>query len=206
MKTMSVKIIFFILVSVFLTGCISNQAKPKYFYVLNPHYSSEALLKDEQKIDGIAVLISTLLLPPYLERKQIVTRRSDNQLFFSDENRWGGKLRKNLQRVLVKNLSHELSSSNIATTPLRLTLKDAYIVDIEISQFELNADNKVVLSAQWRLRSRNKDNLLNSGFEEIMSEPLSTKDDYQKIVSEMSITFSKFSHLIADAIATDVKK
>jgi len=200
---MNNKLILILAVLLMLSGCLSNNSKPASFYVLNADTSQEPLNSDKQKAP--AVEIAALHLPPYLDRKQIVIRHSENQLHFSEQNRWGGKLRKNLSRVLVKNLSHLLQSSRIAAIPHSLPIKPQYQLEVGIVQFERNAEGYIQLSVQWRLVKSGDMSLLASGTEDIVSEQFISADDYQSIVSAMSDTFAHFSKALAMTILADAK-
>lgn len=188
---------------VMLSGCLSNNSKPASFYVLNADISQAPVNTNIQKAP--AVEIAALEIPPYLDRKQIVIRYSENRLHFSEQNRWGGKLRKNLSRVLVKNLSHLLQSSRIAAIPHSLPINPQYQLEVSILQFERNPDGRIVLSAQWRLINSKDMRLIASGAEDVVSEVRVPDDDYQSIVSAMSHTFARFSRTLAMTIVADAK-
>lgn len=197
------RLILILTVLLMLSGCLSNNTKPASFYVLNADLSQAPVNTDKEKAP--AVEIAALHIPPYLDRKQIVTRQSENQLHFSEQNRWGGKLRKNLSRVLVKNLSHLLQSSRIAAIPHSLPIKPQYRLEVTVVQFERIAESRIVLSAQWRIVKSKDMSLLASGAEDIESEVLVAADDYQSIVSAMSHTFAGFSKTLAMTILADAK-
>jgi len=184
-----------------LSGCLSNNSKPASFYVLNADTSQTPVNSDKEKAP--AVEIAALQIPPYLDRKQIVIRHSENRLHFSEQNRWGGKLRKNLSRVLVKNLSHLLQSSRIAAIPHSLPVNPQYQLEVSILQFERSPAGHIVLSAQWRLVNSKDMRLIASGTEDIESEQQVPAADYQSIVAAMSLTFARFSRTLAMSIAAD---
>ena len=186
--------------TVLLSGCLSNSSKPSNFYVMNPDYSLPAVIGQARE-KPVAVEITALHLPPYLDRKQIVTRYGEHQLHFSELHRWGGKLHKNLSRILAKNLAHQLSTTSIAVSPHSLPVKPEYLLEVEVMQFEKDANNSVVLSAQWRLSAAETMQPITSGFEDIKSETTVNGDNYQAIVASMSHVFARFTAVIARAIA-----
>ena len=203
---MKSRLILLSAVLLMLSGCLSNTSKPASFYVLNAD-TSQAPVKTGAVNTGsekeLSVEIAALQIPPYLDRKQIVIRQSENRLHFSEQNRWGGKLRKNLSRVLVKNLSHLLQSSRIAAIPHSLPINPQYQLEVTIVQFERNAEGRIVLSAQWRLLKSGDISLVAAGVEDIESEVLVASDDYQSIVSAMSHMFARFSKTLAMTIVAD---
>ncbi len=202
MKNRSIQIQVLILVAaLLLPGCLSNTSKPANFYVLNSDLSQAPVNTDTDSAPAVEIV--ALHIPPYLDRKQIVTRESENQLHFSEQNRWAGKLRKNLSRVLVKNLSHLLQSSRVAAIPHSLPINAQYQLEIAIVQFERNAAGHILLSAQWRLAKSKEMKLVASGTEDIESQVSIVADDYQSIVSAMSQTFARFSRTLAITIVAD---
>jgi uncharacterized lipoprotein YmbA len=197
------RIILITIMLLVLSGCLSNKTAPASFYVLNADLSLSPVNVNKDKV--LAVEITAIHVPPYLDRKQIVTRQSENQLHFSEQNRWGGKLRKNLSRVLAKNLSHLLQSSRVAVTPHSLPVKPEYQLEVEIIQFERNANSQVILAAQWRLIKAGDKSLVASGSEDLISKSLPHADDYQSIVAVMSHTFARFSNILASTIVADAQ-
>ena len=182
-----------------LGGCVSNTSKPKSFFVLNPDYSQPVVLQPDE-VKALSVQITALHLPPYLDRKQIVTRRSDSQLNMSDEHRWGGKLGKNLSRILAKNLAYLLSTSEITVLPKSTRVKPGLQLELDILAFERDSQNRVRLSAQWRLTDKDKQQLA-TGIEDLSSEVLSDGNDYHLIVNGMSRIFGRLSHRLAQILA-----
>lgn len=194
------KILLILAGTVLLSGCLSNSSRPSNFYVLNPDYSQPVIM-EKTEVEPVAIEITSLRLPPYLDRKQIVTRRSDYQLHFSELHRWGGKLHKNLSGILARNLAYQLSTASVAVAPHSLPIKPQYLLEVEIMQFEKDAHNSVVLSAQWWLASAESMQPVASGLEDFKSESSVNDGDYQAIVAAMSRLFARFSAVIARAIA-----
>jgi uncharacterized lipoprotein YmbA len=198
------KVLAGLLLTWLLSGCLSNTVKPKSFYLLNPDYSLAVVLSAEQAQqlpEPLSVQIMALHLPPYLDRKQIVTRSSQNELDVSDDHRWGGKLGKNLSRILAKNLSHYLSTPAVTVLPKSTRIKPGFQLEVEIIAFERDSNNRVMLSAQWRLLDKDKQQLA-TGIEDLEGEVLANGNDYHAIVSSMSSVFARLSHQLAKIIAS----
>ena len=195
------RLLTFLIATVLLSGCISNTSKPASFYVINASESLQSLLDENRK--GPAIKISAVDIPPYLDRKQIVTRQTDNQLHFSEQHRWAGRFRKNLSRVMARNLSQLLGNADVAVSPSSLPIKASYQVAIEISRFERDVSGYVVLSASWRI-VRDKDmSLVISGSETFKSSMTSEIQDYRATVSAMAETYSRLSVMIANNLVAD---
>ena len=55
-------------------------------------------------------------MPDYLDRPQVVTRVSENEIKLDEFNRWAEPLKENFYTVLVENLSTLLSNEKIIKT------------------------------------------------------------------------------------------
>ncbi|MDY7035801.1 MAG: ABC-type transport auxiliary lipoprotein family protein, partial [Thermodesulfobacteriota bacterium] len=102
-----------VLTGTLLSGCISTTTPNTKFYVLNPLDSGISLVSKTECYGLLSLEVASLRLPQYLERPQIVTRSSENRLDLAEFHQWGGNLRKNMIRVLGKNLSQLLATPNI---------------------------------------------------------------------------------------------
>lgn len=186
-----------------LTGCLSNNSQPASYYVLTADERLQPLSGDTPA--DIAIEIAALQLPQYLERKQIVTRSSANQLHFSESNRWGGNLRKNINSVLAGNLSLLLNSNRVVVIPHTLPLRKGYRLEMVLRRFERDHQGHIILSVQWRMFSIDSMQAVDDGEERMVSAPLKDNEDYPAIVAAMSASLSDFSRLLAQRISADVK-
>ena len=126
---------------------IGNETAPSRFYVLSAIDSPSP-----PSAEGVALLIGPITLPRYLDRPQIVTRPSPNELALAEYDRWGGKLDDNFARVLAQDLAVHLNTSRIAYFPRDQRLAEAIQVSIDVSRFEqLSQQGHVALDAQWTL-------------------------------------------------------
>lgn len=189
-----------LMVTLILSGCFAKNTRPEGFYVLNADTSLAVL--QHVKLP-LAVSITSLKIPDYLDRKQIVSRKSDSQLHYSNNHRWAGKLHKNLKRILSKNLSYYLSGSQVAVAPSSLPVAAQYLLEIDIQQFEKTADATVSLSVYWQLVRADDKKTVYAGFDDIKGTVQLAQNDYDAMAVEMSSLFARFSHIIADKIVQD---
>ena len=126
---------------------IGGETPPSRFYVLSAI--------DPQGVpspDGPAVLIGPVSLPRYLDRPQIVTRPSANELALAEYDRWGGRLDDNVARVLAQDIGVHLNTSRVAIFPREQRLPDAIQISVDISRFEqVGEQSQIELDAQWSL-------------------------------------------------------
>jgi len=177
-----------------IAACASGGASPTNYYLLNPVKTTES-----NQQSGMVIEILDLHLPQYLERFQIATRSSDNQLDFSDTQQWAENLRKNLMRVSSQNLSEQLGIVDIGT-PIRRTSSPAnYRVQVYIETFELQPDGRVRLNARWQLTQADNDNTLTTKRFSSAGNLVSTAD-YGEIVDSMSQLYADMCQEIADEL------
>jgi uncharacterized lipoprotein YmbA len=154
-----------ILTGSFLSGCIGTTPVTPKFYVLTPtQYETSLVNTGEQTGSQTSKMVSleiiSLDLPQYLEKPQIMTRTSRNQLEMAEYHQWGGNLRKNMIRVIVQNMSRLLSTPHVAMPPLRSSAPPDFRIEVEVMRFEADQTGQVMFSAQWRLfRGKERDAL-----------------------------------------------
>ena len=132
-----------------LAGCFGSSQSSR-FYTLAPapasSYPAAAGLER-------TVAVGPVMIPEYLNRKQIVTRSGGNEIFLSEFDRWGGPLDDEITRVLVADLSERLNSLHLAVFPWRSgpfsESRIAYRIPVSIVRFDGTPGGKVVLNATW---------------------------------------------------------
>jgi len=188
-----ISMLFFIAI---LSGCIGGSSLAVRFYVLSPITDVETPAASKP----LAVEISTMYLPQYLDRPHIVTRSGDNRLKILQGHQWGGNLRKDMVRTLAVNLSQLLGTPNVSIAPHRSSTLADYRVSIEILKFEKDTDEHVKLSAQWQITNGIERTVLLTEISTLSSELPVPKDDYDEMVGMMSQQFGELGKLIAQAI------
>jgi uncharacterized lipoprotein YmbA len=91
-----------------LSGCASTE--PSRFYILSSLHGTEAEQVQEESEQGIAIGVGPVKIPAHLNRPQIVTRTSQNELKLAEFDKWAGSFKDGFTRVLAKNLSVLLST------------------------------------------------------------------------------------------------
>lgn len=135
-----------------LSGCANDP--PTNFYVLQ---ALPETLTEEQQTEatkGIALGIGPVTLPQYLDRSQIVTRRSRNALTLEDFDQWAQPLTENFAKVLGQNLSLLIPTDRIAYFPWRRATRVDFQIIVDVNQFEGIAANQALLVARWSILNR----------------------------------------------------
>ena len=98
-----------------------------------------------------AIAVSRPALPDYLDRQQLVTRH-DGVLQISNVDLWAEPLDSGISRVLAGNLSRLTRSMNIQPVERFTTLDYTELLEVQITQFEPDATNTMLLKGTWRLQ------------------------------------------------------
>jgi len=126
--------IVFIISIFFFGGCLGKGTqKPTEFYLLEPLNAS----MEGQGVaagEGAVLGIGPVRVRDYLNRPQIVTRTSTNEIKVHDFQYWGEPLSTNFTAILAQNLSVLLSTDRILIFPYRskqeLPLEYQVVVDV----------------------------------------------------------------------------
>lgn len=181
-----------------LTACLSNASQQTYFYVINPIPENTEGLEMAARGRPVAIEITSLSLPQYLERPQIVTRSTAHQLDINEYHRWGGNLRKNISRVLAKDLSIYLNTPDIFVVPHVSQQRITHRLMVEILAFEQRPDHVVTLSSRWTIK----------GLDQATTDIVKTEDlqvrlsgntQFEDTVDAMGQLIGMLSHSIAEA-------
>ena len=135
-----------------------------------------------------------------LDRPQIIIRHSDNEVRVADLDRWAEPLHENLSRVIVDNLAVLLSRGSVIRFPPARSIPVEYQVAIEVTRFDGNPQDEVVLRARWAVLGDNGNTVLLKQ-ESVLNEP-SKGDTIAEMVAAQSRLVAKLSRDIAEAIKT----
>ena len=178
-------------------GCVSNFKKiDQRFYLLESRLNQKEEATEKSSFPQI--VISEIRLPSYLDRPQIVSIFKKNQLTFSESERWGDSLKKEIVRVLRKNLMLTFPHSTIEAVPHYQRGKNSLFLSIEINSFAFYSGlGKVKLEADWSLV---KDNQSRKTYTDSINFPLGKRRDTETVVSRMSQCLAELSDRIAATI------
>jgi uncharacterized lipoprotein YmbA len=137
-------------------------------------------------------------MPDYLDRPQIATRVSENEIKLDEFNRWAEPLKDNFYRVLVENLSTLLNTAKVIKTTESTGAPVGLEVGLKVLRFDGTLGGDVELTATWGLFNEGGKNLLmvrRSSFK----EPTGAAT-YEALVAAQSRAVAALSREIADAI------
>jgi len=182
-----------------LSAC-TGISKPSNFYVLSALPESETAVKGVGNEKALAIGIGPITLPIYLDRAQIVTRISRNELKMDEFNRWAEPLKENFFRVLAENLSFLLNTVDVRLYSRRISTPVSYQVTIDVSRFDVTSDGKALLIAYWAVLGEDGRKILLKKKSILRTDAASM--DYRDIVAAQNQALSELSR----AIAAEIKK
>ncbi len=183
-----------------LSGCLGggSQAPATKYYVLNSLYTAENETQSVTDLKEAIVVIGPLTLSQVLDRPQIVIRHSDNEIRIADLDRWAEPLHENLIRAVIDNLAVLLSSGSVIKFPPAGSIPVAYQVIIDVSRFDGDPEDEVVLRARWAILGDNGETVLLKQ-QSVLNE--STKGDtIAEMVAAQSRLVATLSRNIAEAL------
>jgi uncharacterized lipoprotein YmbA len=193
-----------VLLPLLAAGCVSiGKTVQSDFYVLSSLADPAGAETVDELPKGITVGVRETNLPQVLDRPQIVTQTSQNEIRFSEVDRWGEPLEDGVTRVLSENLSFLVPTQNIFVLPTRAVLEFDRVVNFEVIRFAYSADGFVLLVARWTLFEGDGETVLAQKAASIR-EPVTMDDpehlSYGRIVAGMSQALASLSREIATAI------
>jgi len=186
-----------------LGGCLNlggGTQQTTKFYVLNSLYSSQADIGTQTARDDMAIGVGPVELPQYVNRPQIVTRTSRNELEVAPFARWGEPLEENYSRVLAENLTVLLSTDRVIVYPWKRTVPIDYQVVVEVTRFDGALGGDVSMRARWTLLGDDGEKILLRRHSSFSAR--TDAESYEAMVSAQSQVLADLGHEIAETIQT----
>jgi uncharacterized protein len=181
-----------------LAGCSFRRREVTRLYVLTSLPGVGTAAAGTAAEHNVAIGVGPVELPQYLNRPQIVTRESQNELRLAQFDLWAEPLQNNFSRVLVENLSILLAPDRFAVYPWSRSIPVRYRVAVEVTRFYGEAGGDTSLVARWNIIGQDGKDVRvskNSSFNESAGA-----QDYEATVSAMSRTLAALSRDIAAAV------
>jgi uncharacterized lipoprotein YmbA len=169
---------------------------PSRFYILNTLPASEARHGATAE-RGPVLGVGPITFPKYLDRPQIVTRTSRNQLILGEFDRWAEPLQENVSRVLAENLALLIPTDQILPNAWPRSAALDYQVQVELLHFDGWLGGESSLIARWSILDRAERALMNRKTH--LDAPAGGRD-YESMVVAMNQMLETLSRDIAVAI------
>lgn len=95
--------------------------------------------------------VGPVSVPGYLDRPQLVTRRSPGNIEIHEFDQWGEPLQAGVSRVVGVNLSRLLPGSHVVSFPWRTTERIGYQLVRNLVQLDGPPSGDVVVDVRWRI-------------------------------------------------------
>ena len=142
-----------------LSACGTSQ--PTKYYLLS---ASAPDSPPPSPAAELAVGVGPIILPPYLDRREMVSRTSGNQLNVAIYDQWAEPLSENVMRVISEDLGRRLATDRIIRLPVKRSLRKVLEIDYQVAialrTFEKMPDGNVVLNARWVILDNDKNELV----------------------------------------------
>ena len=180
----------------FLTALGCARSQPSRFFMLHsqPGPVGET---GERKVRSLGIL--PVRFPQYLDRPQIVTRTSRNEVRLAEFDRWAEPLKTNFTQVLGENLARLLRSDGIVVFPVQKSVEVQTLLSLEVLQFDGSLGGECRLIARWIVYGRDGKTPLTTGRSDLVERVDSST--YDALVSAQSRAVGVLSRDIAQSLA-----
>ncbi len=168
------------------------------FYTLNTLTNPPAGRQAVAAGHGMALGLGPVLFPAYLDRPQIVTRVSPNEVKFAEFHRWAASLKDEFSSKLAQDLSILLATDRVALFPWTSTTPVDVQVKIDVIRFDGVPGKRVVLQATWAIYGKDRTRPRLSR-DSAIDEAVEAKG-YQGLVAAQSRAVARLGREIAAAI------
>jgi hypothetical protein len=177
-----------------LSGCAGTESTR--FYLLTPE-ANPVPVAGTVKGNGLAITIGPIRLPEYLNRSQIVTRVSDNEVELGWQDRWAEPLERNVTRALARNLEQLLFCRCLSAVTSKSAPGATYRVEADVTRMDGILGQKVFLEVWWSVYDPDKRLLLSR--RSCLDRPVKGAG-YEAFVQAQSAALFNFSREVATAI------
>ena len=177
-------------------GCATSP--PTKFYLLSPLPAPSLETGDTQDQQLTTIRVDAVVIPGYLDRDEIVTRVSENEIHLADLNQWGEPLRDSLTTILALNLSRLLPAKGFAVFPFKCPSPVDYQISVEIVRMDGSLDGDVHLTAQWSILQGKENSIMVTRKSRFKASKAPT--DYDELVATQSRLVEALSREIVKSI------
>jgi uncharacterized lipoprotein YmbA len=147
---------------------------------------------------GVGIGVGPVAIASYLDRVNLVTQESANQLGVAEDHRWAGDLTSSIAGVTAANLGRLLHTGNVQTYPWQTDREIRWQITLDVRQLHSQTDGFAIIEAGWRAYSLPDRHLVASKtFTD--REPL-TADGFDASVAAQSILLERLADDIASRI------
>jgi len=191
------------LLASFAWGCSGTSNRSNYYLLSTVQNESAGDIMGPNE-DGVILGIGPVTLPEYVNRFQVITRTSRNEITFSEFERWAEPLKINFIRTFRENLAYLIKTDDIFIYPWPQGTAVEYIVTADVIQFDARPGDSAVLDVRWSLLRGNDRKMLVNKKKRFTTAVQSS--DYEALVAALSSSLNEFSREVATAVAQNYRK
>ena len=180
-----------------LGGCVIKPARvPTRYFVLAPIPGREHAPTDARPL---LVEVPLVKMPSYLLRDSMVVRKSAAEVEYLETALWAERLDQSFRQTLSENLSLLLASNR---TYLAAAERDRVVlrVSVNVQQFDVDAEGRGILLAEWRLTAAGADKPMKIGQTRLTRPGPAPRGNAQAIATTLSALLAEFSRDLAPAL------
>lgn len=177
-------------------GC--SRTAPARFYLLSDLPAAGIDVPSIPAGSCFTLGIGPIEIPDYLDRPQLVTQVSPNEMQLGDFDQWAEPLGKMVMRTLADNLAALLCVENVVFYPAESAEVDHQII-VTVTRFHALQDGTVTLSAQWQVTEGGRGNVVARKRATIRES--AGDQGYAALVAAQSRALAQLSREIAEAVS-----
>ena len=201
-RNLYLPLLVFLIICGVLSGCVNlgkgTERLPR-LYVLTVIDSGGATLPIDRK-DNLSIGLGPLAFPEYLNRPQIVTRASGNELRVAPFANWAEPLKQNVLRVMLENIATLAATDAVYRYPWRAGHPPLVQLQMEIVQFDAARNGEAILTLRWEWVDQTG-NAMMPRKHSVLRQPVQGAGD-DAVVAAMNRLIYDYSRLAVEALAT----
>jgi uncharacterized lipoprotein YmbA len=134
-----------------LSSLTSPSTEPRQLALAATPESPSGAPAAQRRAAMTTIGIVPITVAEYLDRPEIIVRRTPNELQILENDRWAEPVGTTATRALVENLGVLLSQSRVSSLPLRGTQRATYELSLDLTTFEVDEGGAAVLAGDWTL-------------------------------------------------------
>lgn len=183
----------------FQAGCLGpSKNPPTRFYVLSSLHSGETAIRPVADLADVAIGVGPVRIPAKIDRPQLVTRSTRNEIRLAGLAEWGDPLGVSFTRALAENLALLLNTEKVSIFPWLKPTRTDYQVTVDVVEFIGAPGENARLRAWWTIFG-------DDGRTEVLKrysrfELEVSGDDIAAMVQAQSLLVGSFSRQIAETL------
>lgn len=146
--------------------------------------------------------VRSVAIPGYLDRTQLVSRTTANEVDVQDRFLWAESLDKEVARTVATNLRHLLGTSQVVALDSELAPRNTGLkIDIEVTRFELNQNGNIIFEGLYLVADRNATEMGRNQSFQFNAPVATTVDQKAAVVAAMNTCLDQLSLDIARTLA-----